>query len=174
MTGFFDARGDGNMENEEKNTATRPKAGKKKIVRLDLRINESFSSMLDELAEEEGLSKTAILENCVRRYYMEESVDENLFLARMSTLEKKLDWLNNKTETFYKLVYHILPFILAHLPPLPKDKAAAQAVLDSGSQRMTSLVLGFRKMEKENDISFVQKVWGDTQETLEETYMRSR
>jgi len=147
---------------------------KKNYKYENFRMDENVSKMLGELAEEEGVSKTSMLETCIRNYYTQETVDENIILARFSTLEKKVDWLNNKTETFYKLINYVLPFIIAHLPPLPKDKNEAQAVLDSGTQRMTSLVWGFRRQEKEKDISFVQQVWGDTQETLEETYMRSK
>ena len=147
---------------------------KSKQNRMEIRITDAFLKMLDELAQEEGCSKTEVIEKCVRHYYTEDTLDENLILACMGTLEKKIDWLNNKTETFYKLIYYVLPFIIAHLPQLPKDKKEAQAVLDSGTQRMTNLVWGFRRVEKEKDISFVQQVWGDTQETLEETYMRSK
>lgn len=145
-----------------------------KSGRLNIRFDAAVEKLLEELCDEEHLSKTGMVEKCIRNYYTQETVDENILLARMSTLEKKVDWLNNKTETFYKLINHVLPFIIAHLPPLPKDKAEAQAVLDSGTQRMTSLIWSFRRQEKEKDISFVQQVWGDTQETLEETYMRSK
>ena len=146
---------------------------KKNAFHLNTFIGEDVKKMLDELANEEGITRTAMLEMCVRHYYAQDTLDENIILARFSTLSKKVDWLNNKTETFYKLINFVLPYIIAHLPQLPKDKKEAQAILDSGTERMTSLIWSFRKIEKEKDISFVQQVWGDTQENLEETYERS-
>ncbi len=149
-------------------------AGKKKKNRFELRMDDAMVKMIEELAKEEGVSKAEMVETCIRHYYTEDVLDENLILGRMSTLEKKIDWLNNKTETFYKLAYAFMQYVVTFLPALPKDKTEAQGILDSGAERFSKFVMKFRKIEKAEDISFVQQVWGDTQETLEETYMRSK
>ena len=146
---------------------------KKKITDIHIRMDQAICEMIETLCKEENLSRTEVIERCIRQYYTEDTLDENLLLARMTALEKKIDWLNNKTETFYKLAYAFMQYVVTFLPALPKDKTEAQMILDGGAERFANLVKRFRKTEKEVDISFVQQVWGDTQETLEESFMRS-
>lgn len=139
-------------------------------IRVELRLNKPSFKMIEELKEENGLSRNKMIEECIKLYYTQGTVDEHILLARIMQLEKKIDWLNNKTELFYKLINFILPFFIAHLPDLPTDKKEGQIVLDKGSRKMLNLVMAFRKSEQANDISFAQQIWGDTQETLKENY----
>lgn len=109
-----------------------------------------------------------MFERLVLEKYSEDAVDENLLLARMGVVERKLSLVNEKSETFFKLAYYIMPYMLACMADLPKDKEQARFALDNGASRMKRLVTKFRADEKQNDIGFVESVFGTSQETLRE------
>lgn len=136
------------------------------------RIKDNRARQIEKLAEEWKMSETAAIEDLILKAYSETVTDENIIMAQLAALEKKLSQLSNKCDTFFKLIYFILPNLFARLPPLPKGKDEAQISLNRGSTVMQKLVTLFRKDEKEHDISFLQSVYGDTQESLAEGYER--
>lgn len=146
---------------------------KNNCVQKRNRIKESTNKQLSDLAKEWGLSETAVIERLVSNAWNTTVTDENIILARLTAIDKRIALLSNKCETFFKLIYFILPNIFARLPPLPKGKDEAGLALDRGSNVMQKLVALFRKDEREHDIRFLQSVYGDTQEALEESYERS-
>lgn len=137
---------------------------------FQLVVSEECGRMLDELSAEEGDSKSALVERLVRERYVRDASDATLIFGRMSAIEKRMDMLDNKSELFYKLMTYALPFFIAHMPQLPTDFRQAEMALKDGQQRMVQLIMKYREQAKERDISFVQQIWGDSQETVGETY----
>ena len=135
-------------------------------------LRKPVCSQIAELAEEKGVSETAVVEMAVNNYYSQDTFAENIILGRMSVLEKKFSNLDSKTDTFYRFIHFILPNIFSRMAPLPKDKGERDVVLGNGSKIMYNLLLLFRRDEKKNHLSYMQSVYGDSQETLEETYDR--
>ncbi len=142
---------------------------KRDCSKITVEVRTSVMKKFKELAGEAGLSQNAMFERLVLEKYSEDAVDENLLLARMGVVEKKLSLVNEKSETFFKLAYYIMPYMLACMADLPKDKEQARFALDNGAARMK-----FRADEKQNDIGFVESVFGTSQETLREEQSNKR
>lgn len=147
---------------------------KRDCSKITVEVRTSVMKKFKELAGEAGLSQNAMFERLVLEKYSEDAVDENLLLARMGVVEKKLSLVNEKSETFFKLAYYIMPYMLACMADLPKDKEQARFALDNGAARMKRLVTKFRAEEKQNDIGFVESVFGTSQETLREEQSNKR
>ncbi len=146
---------------------------KQNSIKKQIRLKETTCKQIVDLGKEWGLSETAVIERLVSNAWNNNVTDENIILARLTAIDKRNALLSNKCETFFKLIYFILPNVFARLPPLPKGKDEAGLALDRGSNVMQKLVALFRKDEREHDIRFLQSVYGDTQEALEEGYERS-
>ncbi len=146
---------------------------KENSIRKTIRFRETTCKKIADLSKEWGLSENTVIEKLISNAWNTSVTDENIILARLTAIDKRIALLSNKCETFFKLIYFILPNIFARLPPLPKGKDEASLALDRGSNVMQKLVALFRKDEREHDIRFLQSVYGDTQEALEESYERS-
>ena len=143
---------------------------KKGHIRKEYNLPEDIVNKIEELANEAGVTNTEAVINAILFKYNADVMDEHSVLGRMSQLQKKMDYIDKKLETFSSLIYYIIPYFLAVHPDLPKDKNESTNQLNKGSQKMMNLVMNFRKWLKTEKISFVQSVFGDSQETLEQTY----
>lgn len=138
------------------------------------RFSEKEYSMIRELAEEKNISENQVMVNALELYYSDNVVPEHIILGRITQLEQKLGFMDKKIETFSSLMYYILPFIFAGLPDLPNDRSQSQLIIDKSAYRFKLMVQGFKNYQRKENISFVQSIWGDLQETLEETYKENK
>lgn len=146
-------------------------SGKKGHIRKEYNLPKDIIEKIEELADEAGVTNTEAVINAILYRYNADVMDEHIVLGRMTQLQKKLDYIDKKIETFSSLIYYIIPYFLAIHPDLPKDKTESTNLLNRGSQKMRNLVMKFRNWLKTEKISFVQSVFGDNQETLEQTYV---
>lgn len=130
------------------------------------RFTNETITQIQELAQEKGVSQTQIIEMAVHNLYSQDTFDENIVLARMTTIEKQFSYLDKKCDTFFRFIHFILPNLFSRLAPLPHDKTERGLVLDNGSNIIYNLIMLFRKDEKKNHLSYMQSVYGDTQEDL--------
>ena len=63
---------------------------KRDCSKITVEVRTSVMKKFKELAGEAGLSQNAMFERLVLEKYSEDAVDENLLLARMGVVEKKL------------------------------------------------------------------------------------
>ena len=145
-------------------------SAKKETLLKKYNFPKEVCDKIEELAEEAGVTNTEAVINAILFRYNADVMDEHIVLGRITQMQKKLDYMDKKLETFSSLIYYIIPYFLAVHPDLPKDKTESTNQLNKGSQKMMNLVMNFRKWLKTEKISFVQSVFGDSQETLEQTY----
>lgn len=146
-------------------------ANKKNTVNKKYNFPEEICVMIEQLASETGVTNTEAVINSITFKYNSELIDEHIILGRITQLQKKLDQIDKKLETFTSLIYYIIPYFLAVHPELPKDKDESRIQLKKAAYQMSNMVKNYRKLLKTEKISFIQSVFGDTQETLEQTYM---
>ena len=144
---------------------------KKNCTRKVYNLPNHICEKIEQIANEGGITNTdAVIEAILFKYNCEVT-DEHILLGRMTQIQKKMDYLDKKLETFSSLIYYLIPYFLAVHPDLPKDKQESANQLDKAAQKMTNMVMNFRKYLKSEKISFVQSVFGDSQESLEQTYI---
>lgn len=141
---------------------------KKNAISSRYNIRENIDQMINELSVEYGISKSSVIEKAISEMYNRDTVDENILLARMATIERKMGYTDKKVETLSGLLVYVLPLIFAGLPALPKGKDERQMILDAATQRMEEAVRGYRKYKQKTGLSFMQSVYGDSLEALEE------
>ena len=144
---------------------------KKNSVRKVYNLPEHVCEKIEEMANESGVTNTDAVINAILFKYNNEVTDEHILLGRMTQIQKKLDYLDKKIETFSSLIYYLIPYFLAVHPDLPRDKQESATQLNKATQKMKNMVINFRKYLKSEKISFVQSVFGDSQESLEQTYI---
>jgi len=143
----------------------------RKGIKKNYYFPEDVCKKIEDLADEAGVSKTEAVIDAILMKYNSDIVDEHIILGRITQLQKKLDMMDKKMETFFSLIYYIIPYFLSIHPDLPKDKVESSNLLKKGAVKMKNLVTNFRKYLKVEKISFVQSVFGDSQETLEQTFI---
>lgn len=144
---------------------------KKNFVRKVYNLPDHICQKIEEMASESGVTNTDAVINAILFKYNNEVTDEHILLGRMTQMQKKMDYLDKKVETFTSLIYYLIPYFLAVQPDLPKDRQESAIQLDKATQKMKNIVMNFRKYLKTEKISFVQSVFGDSQEVLEQTYI---
>lgn len=143
---------------------------KEDALKKTIRLKNATWKQVEELAEEKNISMTKVIEEAVQHLYSEDIIDENIILGRISVMQKKLQYMENKNETFYKLMSFFVEMIFCRLPELPKEPNAKKVLFEKNANLMSQLIISFRKKQQQDDIGFMQSVYGDSQETLEEKY----
>ncbi|WP_297647490.1 hypothetical protein [uncultured Treponema sp.] len=152
--------------------------GKTNSVQKKFNLTESMCSQIKELALEQGISETQVVENAFSQYYRQEVMPEHIVLGRMTQLQQQLDVMDRKLETLAGLVYSTLPYFMAVLPPLPesitdKDGNRRNPQLQRGMQVFEAHIKRYRHDMKTMKISFMQNVWADMQEDLNMTQINA-
>lgn len=144
---------------------------KKGFVRKDYNFPIEICKKIEELAEEKGVSNTEAVIDAVLFKYNADIVDEHILLGRMTQLQKKLDHIDKKVETISNLICFAAPYLLALHPKLPKDKTEANLQLLESSKIFKDIVDSYRNWLKSEKISFMQSIFGDSQESLQQTFL---
>lgn len=127
----------------------------KKIQKM-IYLPESVLDAGVERAREEDVSFTRLVEKAVDVFVCKNERAFYVELARMTNVEKRLQYLGNKSETFYKLAYYMLPMLFARLPELPKDVFVRR--MDVSVKKFEKNVRDFRKKNREENMQFSEKL----------------
>lgn len=133
-------------------------------------FSELMDKQLNEIAEEQGLPKTKIIENAFSLYYKQDVMPEHIVLGRMTQMQQQLELMDRKLETLAGIFYTTMPYIIGVLPNAEtktdeKGKKYNPA-LEKGADVFGKLIINYRKQMQANKIGFMQKVWADMQEEI--------
>lgn len=143
---------------------------KKDATKKSIRIKDATWKQAEELAAEKSVSVTKVIEEAIQLMYAQDVVDENIILGRLSIIEQNLRYMKTRDETAYKLINYLIEMIFCRLPDLPNESDAKRIIFEKNAKLMSQIYVSFRKKEQQEDISFMQSVFGDSQEVLEEKY----
>ena len=82
-------------------------SSKKGHVRKEYNLPEDIVNKIEELAEESGVTNTEAVINAILFRYNADVMDEHIVLGRITQMQKKLDYMDKKLETFSSLIYSI-------------------------------------------------------------------
>ena len=83
---------------------------KKETLLKKYNFPKEVCDKIEELAEEAGVTNTEAVINAILFRYNADVMDEHIVLGRITQMQKKLDYMDKKLETFSSLIYYIIPY----------------------------------------------------------------
>jgi len=130
-------------------------------------LSEQTCKQIDILADESGESATAIVETAVNYLYKRDTMPESLVLARLTTVEMKLNLIDKKQEAFFSLSRFLMPYFIAALPDMLESKESTMLINDKGRKNLEQLETLYKKMMVKTKPSFMEAVFADLRRHLE-------
>jgi hypothetical protein len=123
-------------------------ARSKSPVKLDAKLQVYLAKSLKELlvrrARDEHLSESGLTVKALTLYLTKDIEDESLLIAKMTELQRQVEYIEKKIDISQKKDIQWEQFLLAFQPELPLDNAVREMQIKRASQRYLQFLTHFR------------------------------
>jgi hypothetical protein len=136
---------------------------RKENYHYPLSIDKHLANLLKQRALDEGLSHNKLVTKALTLYLTKDIEDESLLIAKMTEMQRQLEFLQKKTDLSQKKDIQWEIFLLALQPELPADAAARDLKIKRANQRYTQFLSQFKARSRQIP-SMIETILGDMAE----------
>jgi len=120
-----------------------------------------LSKLVKKYSQEENISETAVIIMALQKFFTNDVADESLFIAKMSSIDSKLQKLISKTELGQKFLLDFAQYNFLFFPALPEDTQKLKIKFTSAGHDFKKFLIMLRRKLKNNMPSLEETMYGD-------------
>jgi uncharacterized protein (DUF1778 family) len=124
---------------------TKDNLKEKNNPRLWTRVPPALMEKIEQLAKADGVSRNELVNKALALYAAKDITDESLLIAKMSEMQRAVQFLDRKIDIAQKLQLEWYQYFFMFQPDAPRDKAEASLLYKKAAEKTDSFVARFRE-----------------------------